>query len=95
MKESFCCKEMQKHLSEKEVAITYCGRFRSYGIRVLDGGSSVQQILFCPWCGTQFKKELTKELSSIIFDELKLESYNDQRLAKEFKTDEWWKKRGL
>ena len=94
-KQYLCCFEMKKHIEEKEVAIEYCNSFRSYGIKVLDGGSSVQRINFCPWCGKKLPRELGTELSKIVFEELKLDGYDDSRLPAEFQSDEWWKTRAL
>jgi len=91
----FCCDEIRNHLAENEVAISYEPRFRNYGIKILDGGSAVQEISFCPWCGSKLPKDLTDELSEIVFDELNLDGFDDPRLPEEFKSDEWWKKRGL
>lgn len=93
----FCCAQMSKHLHENEVAITYNPKFRSFAIKVLDGGGSVQSISFCPWCGSK----LPEDLSEKFFNELSLTLSKDATLfdidnaPDEFKTDEWWKKREL
>lgn len=91
----FCCKSIYKHLNEKEVAIIYGDIIRSFGIRILDGGSSYQEIKCCPWCGNKFPKELRDEFFDIIYDELNLDGPDDPRLPEEFKSREWWVKRGL
>ena len=95
-KKNFCCKEMESHLLGKEVALRYNERRRSYGIRILDGGTSVQAIYYCPWCGTKLPKDLTDELFDILYDELNLlDGLDDPNLPDEFKTGEWWCKRKL
>jgi hypothetical protein len=46
-----CCNEMKKHIEAGEVAIRYVPKFQEYGILYLDGGTSFQDMKFCPWCG--------------------------------------------
>jgi uncharacterized protein DUF6980 len=56
------------------------------------------RIKFCPWCGKKFPKDLANEKSEILITEHKHESpcsLDDSCFPEEFKTDEWWKKRGL
>lgn len=63
-----CCEEMAKHLSEGEVAVTYNDVTRSYGLAVLKEEyelpvdvdlCTIQQICYCPWCGTKLSDSLT------------------------------------
>ncbi|WP_316353402.1 DUF6980 family protein [Candidatus Trichorickettsia mobilis] len=93
LKTNYCCDELQFHIKERERIIIYIPITRSYLIKVSDHVG--QEIKFCPWCGNKLPKDLTTIRASIIFDELHLDDYDDQRLPSEFKTDEWWKKRGL
>jgi len=88
-----CCKQLTFHAKEKEKIIVYEPATRSVGIRISD--DVFQLIRHCPWCATRLPKELSEELSRIVFDELKLDGYDDYRLPEEFKSDAWWKKRGL
>lgn len=88
-----CCAEMTQHLDEGEVAITYWDRFRDYGIKVLDGGSSVQSIYYCPWCGDKLSNSLRDEWFDLI-DQLGLEP-GDAGIPDEFLSAEWWQRRGL
>lgn len=56
------------------------------------------EICFCPRCGTKFPHELGDEWYEILQEEYGIEDPMDEdahRLPEEFKTDEWWKKRGL
>ena len=92
----FCCEEMTYHLKEQEVALRYNEVTRSYGIKILDGGTSIQTISHCPWCATKLPKDLTDELYDILYDELHLlDGLDDPNLPDEFKTAEWWRRRGL
>jgi hypothetical protein len=89
----FCCKEFDFHINEMEQIIVYLPADRSYLIKVND--SVGQEIKYCPWCGNKLPDNLVELRSSIIFDQLKLDGYDDPNLPPEFRTDEWWKKRGL
>jgi hypothetical protein len=80
---------MKRHLETSEVAITYNARFREYGIKILDGGTAVQRIAFCPWCGTK----LPASLRQAWFDRLQslgLEP-EDTNVPTEMKSDAWWR----
>ena len=89
-----CCKKMNYFLDEGKVSITYDPRFRNYSIK-LEGSDASQTVYFCSWCGEKLPSDLSKELESIIFDELDLDDFQDPRMPEEFKTDAWWKNRGL
>ncbi len=86
---------MDFFLKEDKIDIVYWPSERFYGIGSKRGTSSAQLIHYCPWCSTKLPKDLNDELCKIIFDELKLDDFDDPRMPEEFKTDEWWKKRGL
>jgi hypothetical protein len=96
-----CCKEMQFFLEEEKISIGYSSRFRSYYIN-LKGSGAVQRIIYCPWCGKLLPKPLDNEydlelskLLNVPLDDITLDTYYSKSLPKEFKTEEWWKKRGL
>jgi Zn-finger nucleic acid-binding protein len=62
---------------------------------VFDSGG-FEAMNYCPFCGAKFPERLDGELSKILQTEYGLESWKEYKKApKEFKTDEWWKKRGL
>ena len=94
---TFCCESLDFFIKEKEYPILYSKAYRSFDMRVLDGGSSVIVMKYCPWCGEKFPKELTdtffSELSKCLNKDAGLDDIDDA--PKEFQTDEWWKKRGL
>ena len=91
----FCCYTLKRSLDEGEVYINYDQVSRSYGIAIRGLDNAVISINYCPWCGTKLPKDLSDELGKIIFEELELDGFDDPRLPEEFKSDEWWKKRGL
>lgn len=85
-----CCEEMQIFIAEGEVAIKYSEKFREYGILVLDGGSAIQEIEFCPWCGHKLPGSLRDAWFDIVFDELGFEDTDDPGIPEEMKSSQWW-----
>ena len=91
-----CCKNMDFFLKEESVDIYYSDRFRSYGIGMKNGTSAEQAMVFCPWCGKKLPKDLGDEWFFILEEQYNLDvSVDKSKIPEEFKTDEWWKKRGL
>jgi hypothetical protein len=94
---------MTEFLHDPELPLNYQPIFRRYIIplRGPRGRSSTafQQIFFCPWCRTKLPESLEETYYEILEKEYGipqgLDIKNDRRIPKEFKTDEWWKKRGL
>lgn len=84
---------MNLHINEKERIIKYHRATRKYFIQVTK--SIFQQLRFCSWCGLKLPKDLSKERAEIVFEQLHLNGCDDPKLPREFRTDEWWKKRGL
>jgi hypothetical protein len=58
-----CCDRMRAELRKDELQedgsqstdalVTYVPNFDEYGLIIHDGGSSMIEIHFCPWCGTK------------------------------------------
>jgi hypothetical protein len=88
MTEAHCCDEMRQHLGVGEVALRYSPKLREYGLRVLDGGSSRQEIRFCPWCGSRLPESLRDEWFKKL-DELRLEP-DSPAIPTRLRSDEWW-----
>ena len=91
-----CCNQMEYFLEEDKVDIVYYSERRHYAI-CLKADTTTQMIEYCPWCGMKLPESLWS-----IWYETVLEivgegflSADDPRLPEEFKTDEWWRKRGL
>jgi hypothetical protein len=94
-----CCINLKYYL-DKGVELEYESQFRAYYLKLQqdEDNCTAQEIWYCPWCGTK----LPKDLDGIWFKVLK-EEYgitdpivkDKDRIPPEFKTDEWWKKRGL
>jgi hypothetical protein len=54
----WCCAEMKHAVEDPDIPIVYVAKFREFGIRVLDGGSSKILLRFCPWSGTKLPDSL-------------------------------------
>lgn len=104
-----CCEEMeyfanQKYFDEHD-CLKYKRNTRCYRLVAHGKDKGVYYVIkFCPWCG----KKLPKELGAVWDDILEKEygfkpddffnekdEWDDSIVPEEFKTDEWWKKRGL
>ncbi|MCP5468829.1 MAG: hypothetical protein H7A32_06130 [Deltaproteobacteria bacterium] len=93
---STCCAQMGKLLEDPRVKIKYNAKYREYSIPGSEDEVVRQLLDFCPWCG----KKLPQSLRENWFDELEKLGITDpnnqpNEIPPEFKTDEWWKQRGL
>lgn len=89
MKEAFLSNRFELHF-EKRFSETFCDR--------RDHGGGYWYWDFCPFCGKSIKSK-NEEYARVLKKELGIDDpYDDEvekTLPEEFKTDEWWKKRGL
>lgn len=96
----FCCLDMDFMLQNNEPVynVQYNSTIREYQLKSLEG-PYICTIQFCPWCGTQLMKSLRNEWYDILEKEYGLDMpripKQEKKIPAEFKTDEWWKKRGL
>ncbi len=86
---SHCCEQMERHISEEEVAIVYVPEFRVYGIKILDGGTSYQRIHYCPWCGQKLPESLRLRWFEIIRG-LGFE-WGDPDIPAKYLSEAWWR----
>lgn len=105
----FCCikmKQEQKDLKDKYLkdhSVIGDKAWRYYCIYFNEEtrpriGDLMSDIYHCPWCGEKFLKGLSGEWFDILEQEYNILDPSDKdrkRVPPEFKTDEWWKKRGL
>lgn len=93
-----CCQEMEIFTEDLRVQIVYSPRVREYYIP-LKLQDAVQLIYYCPWCGKKLPVGLDEKFDEVLEKEYNIDCYIDAEesgiLPEEFKTDEWWKKRGL
>ena len=80
---------MERNLSEGETAIHYIAKFREYGIPVLDGGTSMIVIRFCPWCGADLPESLSDKWFELLAS--KNLELDDPAIPEDMLTDAWWK----
>lgn len=88
---------MVTHLGEGDVAVVYVPKYREYGIRVLNGGTSFVVIDFCPWRG----QRLPRNLRLLWFRKIEQLGFEvggadwDARLPEEYRSEKWWRDLGL
>ncbi len=95
-----CCQLMADSINDQRIQIGYDPITGDYFIPLLYKGktTALQCLYLCPWCG----KKLPTSLNNLWFEILEKEyNLNDpdskeqqNLIPNEFKTDEWWKKRG-
>jgi hypothetical protein len=85
-----CCEYLKSKIEQKsDEHILYLPQTRSF--LIIGSGKEMADINYCPWCGNKLPRDLTDELVNIIYEELKLESYEDPNLPIQFKSDKWWR----
>jgi hypothetical protein len=86
------CEEMLKFLEDPDIPLAYWGKYREYGLRILDGGSAIQRIHYCPWCGQELPSSLRREW----FDALEWLGLNpgDPNIPHSFRSGAWWRADG-
>jgi hypothetical protein len=98
-----CCGHMDKYTinGEEDPIIEYESSIRSYTFLLRESNEYIgvnQRLWYCPWCGTKLPEDLIDEWGETLEREYGLtEKERDEgsKIPEEFKTDEWWKKRGL
>ena len=91
MKTKHCCDEMSKFIKDKEYPILYVRKFREYGLKIFDGGTSFIIMNFCPWCGKKLPNSLRDEWFEKVWA-LGLEP-ESKNIPAELKTDKWWREK--
>ena len=93
-----CCKEMDYQV-HSHYLLKYSPHTKKYDFILYNHPDGNHLPLFCcPWCGKKLPKTLGKEWCAIIKEKFGLDYVFKQewaKLPKEFKTEEWWRKRGL
>jgi hypothetical protein len=88
-------------LEDMRVQIKYDPILREYFIPLIYKRelSAIQGIVYCPWCAALLPKSLRDTYFDILEAEYGIDDPYDlqqeKRIPEEFKTDAWWKKRGL
>lgn len=90
-----CCSVMDIKLFEKHAIFSYDPQYREYRLDVPNGGMLLK---FCIFCGKKLPNSVRVEWFDILEKEYGLEDPlgdDENRVVKDFWTDEWWKIRGL
>jgi hypothetical protein len=97
VKREHCCDVMDYYIFEKDGLVDYVPEGRSYNFLIDSPNGTHQEMWFCPWCGTKLPEDLGEEWGRILKEEYGLEEpfRTWDKVPPEFKTDEWWKRRGL
>jgi hypothetical protein len=103
-----CCGHMDKYITmgEEDPIIEYESTIRSYTFLLREDNKYIgvnQQLWYCPWCGTKLPEKLSHKMEEVLEKEYGITAKDwdapgwddDLNLPEEFRTDEWWKKRGL
>jgi hypothetical protein len=93
-----CCDILKSYSTHKNNLIEFLPETRSYYFVLHDDQHGTHQKMFyCPWCGTSLPKDLSESLALVLQKEYGIEDviFDREKIPPEFKTDEWWKKRGL
>lgn len=98
LQEKYCCDLMKNALDDPRVYLYYDQIKREYRLplKFLDAADI---LYYCPWCGKKLPSSLRDTYYDILEKEYTLDNYdindNPEKIPQEFKSDEWWKKRGL
>lgn len=90
-REDFCCQAIYDFLENELIPVVYIPKYREFGVRILDGGTSFQEIKFCPCCGSP----LPESLRNFWFDELENIGCDPfgEYVPEKMQTDFWWKQK--
>jgi hypothetical protein len=93
----YCCKKMKAYTTEKNSLVDYDSYTRRYSFFVDSPNGTHEFMEYCPWCGTQLPAVLADTWCDILKKDFNIDDLFREwdRVPTEFKTDEWWKKRGL
>ena len=105
----FCCEIMQRYVDEKNLCYEPQFRMVTFYIKSNDNGGYQPEYYrspcaYCPYCGAKMPKilygidENGNDLYADALEETLGKEYCDiteDEIPEEFKTDEWWRKRGL
>lgn len=95
----YCCEKWQTYvLMDPRVPITYDRQMRYFYVMVEKDTPYVQNLERCLLCNKKWPKCLGQTWLRTIKKELGFDGgreTNDHLIPAEFRTDEWWKKRGI
>ena len=93
----YCCESMKYTIEDPRICIKYDQRYKEFYVETKES-VVIYVINYCPWCATKLPKSLNNKWFEILEEECSLDDPDSKEQSKlipeEFKTDEWWKKRG-
>lgn len=105
-----CCPTMNRRLDPEILdngeLLEYAPDIRRYWFILHEQGKDTKvrlPLIYCPWCGTKLPEKLSEKMEEVLEKEYGITAkdwdapnWDDNiHLPQEFRTDEWWKKRGL
>ena len=98
-----CCDIMNAYAEKinNRDLIDYMPEIRSYSFLLHRNGKDIglqHDFWYCPWCGTELPESLSFKIGDVLEEEYGIteKDWDDEsKIPEEFKSDEWWKKRGL
>jgi hypothetical protein len=102
LKTEHCCNNMDYYATtptEEHELIRYHSEKREYTFMLHGYDFGLQQEMsYCPWCGTKLPESLGEKWCKVVEEECGVKEVFAEEWAKlpeEFRTNQWWKKRGL
>jgi hypothetical protein len=93
-----CCFDQQELNKYVNSGFIYNTRFREYGIKTVRQRGPYLVMNYCLWCGRQLEPSLRDLWAKLLQKEHGIANPFETPIAqlpKSFRTDEWWKRRGL
>lgn len=97
-KQEHCCHNMNYYTNTNGDLVEYDSSIRQYYLLHQGEYGTNQKMQYCPWCGTKLPESLNTVWGKILKEDYGLDDPcidDADKVPEEFKTDEWWKKRGL
>jgi hypothetical protein len=97
-KDGCCCSDKQELNKYVNSGLIYNTRFREYGIKTVRLRGPYLVMNYCLWCGRQLEPSLRDLWAKLLQKEHGIANpfaTPITQLPKSFRTDEWWKRRGL
>lgn len=94
-----CCSTMIYNIGLSDSLVSYDPESRDYSFIMRGYNEGAYTIIYyCPWCGVKLPDSLGDEWCKIVKEKFGYDAVSAdewKKLPKEFKTEEWWRKRGL
>ena len=105
MTKVFCCTTLESLVQERSSPLKYIPYLRQFTLTIPKQYLKKNELCMnftishCPYCGSKLPSRLAEQWDEIVEKEFGIAGFVDEDAARlipdEFKTDEWWKKRGL